>query len=177
MYASSLPDARENAGGEDVLARCIEEEEKKVGEEWMNDWITDKKTNSEDPREIYKRYIDVLFFYLWFSFPYSISSWRRQTDRQTDIRHRYYKKLLFKSNHKPNNKTIKPLFSQNAHSMVALLVAIAVVFVSSPFFSVLIDLDLDLSTPSPPLPLTHVYTNKLHILITSLFIFLSTIRL
>lgn len=77
-------------------------------------------------------------------------------DRQTDIRHRYYKKLLFKSNNKPNNKTTKNLFSQNAHSMVALLVAIAVVFVSR-FFSVLIDLDLDLS-PSPPLPLTHVHT-------------------
>lgn len=58
--------------------------------------------------------------------------------------------------------------------MVALLVAIAVVFVSSPFFSVLIDLDLHLSTPSPPLPLTHD-TDKLHILITSLF--LATIRL
>lgn len=60
--------------------------------------------------------------------------------------------------------------------MVALLVAIAVVFVSSLFFPVLIDLDLHLS-PSPPLPLTHVYTNKLHILITSLFISLATIRL
>lgn len=61
--------------------------------------------------------------------------------------------------------------------MVALLVAIAVVFVSSLFFPVLIDLDLDLSTPSPPLPLTHVYTNEFHILITSLFICLATIRL
>lgn len=93
-----------------------------------------------------------------------------EEDRQTDIRHRYYKKdqfqsptsLLFKSNN-------KNLFSQNAHSMVALLVAIAVVFVSSFFLSVLTDLDLNLHlSPSPPLPLIHVHTNKIHILITSL---------
>lgn len=40
--------------------------------------------------------------------------------------------------------------------MVALLVAIAVVFVSSPFFSVLIDLDLHLSPSN-----SHTYIHKL----------------
>lgn len=59
-----------------------------------------------------------------------------EEDIQTDIRHRYYKKDQYQSPTslllKSNNKT---LFSQNAHSMVALLVAIAVVFVSSFFFN------------------------------------------
>lgn len=146
----------------------------------MNDWITDKKTDSGESREIYKRYIDVLlFFFLFFLVLFLISTSSqveedRQTDRHTDIRHRYryYKKhqfqhqfqsptsLLFKSNN-------KNLFSQNAHSMVALLVAIAVVFVSSLFFQSSLTLTF---TYPPPLPLTHVHvhTNKLHILITSL---------
>lgn len=63
--------------------------------------------------------------------------------------------------------------------MVALLVAIAVVFVSR-FFSVLTDLDLDLdlhlSSPSPPLPLTHISKQTSHTDYLSL-IFLATIRL
>lgn len=41
VYASSLPDARENAGEETCWPLRVEEkgeeEEKKVGEEWMND--------------------------------------------------------------------------------------------------------------------------------------------
>lgn len=56
--------------------------------------------------------------------------------------------------------------------MVALLVAIAVVFVSSLFFQSSLTLTF---TYPPPLPLTHVHTNELPILITSLF--LATIRL
>lgn len=130
----------------------------------MNDWITDKKTESEESREVYKRYIDVLFFSPRFSVTYSISSWRRQTDRQTDIRHRYYKKhqfqhkyqsptsLLFKS----NNKT---LFSQNAHSMVALLVAIAVVFVSNFFPQSSLTLTLTYPPPLPSHSHTYIQTN------------------
>lgn len=52
-------------------------------------------------------------------------------------------------------QSIKTLFSQNAHPMVALLVAIAVVFVSSIFFPSSLTLTF---TYPPPLPLTRVHT-------------------
>lgn len=52
--------------------------------------------------------------------------------------------------------------------MVALLVAIAVVFVSSLFFQSSLTFTFTCHPPSPP---THIrtYTNLLHILITSLY--------
>lgn len=87
------------------------EEEKKVGEEWMNDWIADKKTESVKIRE--RSIKDISMSCSFISGSLSLLQYLKlKTDRQTDIRHRYYKKhqfqhkyqsptsLLFKSNNK-----------------------------------------------------------------------------